>query len=73
MRLVSLVPSLTESVAHTGFLVGATDYCVHPAGLDVARVGAPHHKQPPQGPATAGQQTNTSGVKKDKQTAIGTK
>lgn len=39
MRLVSLVPSLTESVAHTGFLVGVTDYCVHPAGLDVARVG----------------------------------
>lgn len=39
MRLVSLVPSLTESVAHTGFVVGATDYCVHPAGLDVARVG----------------------------------
>ena len=39
MRLVSLVPSLTESVAPTGLLVGATDYCVHPAGLDVARVG----------------------------------
>ena len=39
MRLVSLVPSLTEGVAPTGFLVGATDYCVHPAGLDVARVG----------------------------------
>lgn len=39
MRLVSLVPSLTDSVAHTGFLVGATDYCVHPAGLDVLRVG----------------------------------
>jgi ABC-type Fe3+-hydroxamate transport system substrate-binding protein len=39
VRLVSLVPSLTESVAHTGFLVGATDYCVHPEGLDVARVG----------------------------------
>lgn len=39
MRLVSLVPSLTESVAHTGFLVGATDYCVHPGGLDVTRVG----------------------------------
>ena len=37
MRLVSLVPSLTESVAHTGFLVGATDYCVHPEGLDVAQ------------------------------------
>ncbi len=40
-RLVSLVPSLTESVARTvpGLLVGATDYCVHPAELDVTRVG----------------------------------
>ena len=40
-RVVSLVPSLTESVAATapGLLVGATDYCAHPAGLDVARVG----------------------------------
>jgi ABC-type Fe3+-hydroxamate transport system substrate-binding protein len=40
-RVVSLVPSLTESVALTapGLLVGATDYCTHPAGLDVARVG----------------------------------
>ncbi|MFG3549718.1 helical backbone metal receptor [Streptomyces sp. NPDC047725] len=41
MRVVSLVPSLTESVARTvpGALVGATDWCTHPAGLDVARVG----------------------------------
>jgi ABC-type Fe3+-hydroxamate transport system substrate-binding protein len=41
MRVVSLVPSLTEAVAATapGLLVGATDYCTHPAGLDVARVG----------------------------------
>jgi ABC-type Fe3+-hydroxamate transport system substrate-binding protein len=40
-RVVSLVPSLTESVAATvpGLLIGATDYCTHPAGLDVARVG----------------------------------
>ena len=40
-RLVSLVPSLTESVEFSapGLLVGATDYCTHPAGLDVARVG----------------------------------
>ncbi|HEV7654377.1 MAG TPA: helical backbone metal receptor [Mycobacteriales bacterium] len=40
-RVVSLVPSLTESVAASvpGLLVGATDYCTHPAGLDVARVG----------------------------------
>src|SRR5207248_1428689 len=40
-RVVSLVPSLTESVAVTapGLLVGATDWCTHPADLDVARVG----------------------------------
>ncbi len=40
-RVVSLVPSLTESVARTaaGLLVGATDYCTHPADLDVPRVG----------------------------------
>lgn len=39
-RVVSLVPSLTESVALTapGLLVGATDWCSHPAGLDVERV-----------------------------------
>lgn len=41
MRVVSLVPSLTEAVAATlpGVLVGATDYCTHPGGLAVARVG----------------------------------
>ncbi len=40
-RVVSLVPSLTEALAATGreLLVGATDYCTHPADLDVARVG----------------------------------
>ncbi|MER7534307.1 helical backbone metal receptor [Streptomyces sp. NPDC097704] len=40
-RVVSLVPSLTETVAVTapGLLVGATEWCSHPAGLDVARVG----------------------------------
>ncbi|HST66289.1 MAG TPA: helical backbone metal receptor, partial [Mycobacteriales bacterium] len=40
-RVVSLVPSLTESVAASvpGLLAGATDYCTHPAGLDVPRVG----------------------------------
>lgn len=38
-RVVSLVPSLTESVAGTGLLVGATDWCTHPAGLDVPRIG----------------------------------
>ncbi|WP_433438575.1 helical backbone metal receptor [Nonomuraea sp. CA-141351] len=39
-RIVSLVPSLTESVAATvpEALVGATDWCSHPAELDVARV-----------------------------------
>lgn len=39
-RVVSLVPSLTEAVAATRpeLLVGATDWCSHPAGLDVARV-----------------------------------
>ncbi|MEU0564283.1 helical backbone metal receptor [Nonomuraea sp. NPDC005983] len=39
-RIVSLVPSLTESVAATlpDALVGATDWCSHPADLDVTRV-----------------------------------
>ncbi|HEX7659599.1 MAG TPA: helical backbone metal receptor [Pseudonocardiaceae bacterium] len=39
--VVSLVPSLTESIATTvpDRLVGATDYCTHPAGLSVARIG----------------------------------
>ncbi|WP_203657545.1 helical backbone metal receptor [Actinocatenispora rupis] len=41
MRVVSLVPSLTESVAVTApeLLVGATDWCTEPAGLAVARIG----------------------------------
>ncbi|MET9762972.1 helical backbone metal receptor [Streptomyces sp. NPDC006372] len=41
MRVVSLVPSLTEAVARSapGTLVGATDWCTHPPGLDVVRVG----------------------------------
>ncbi|MBW8740024.1 MAG: ABC transporter substrate-binding protein [Streptomyces turgidiscabies] len=43
MRVISLVPSLTEAVAVTvpGVLVGATDWCSHPAdlGADVVRVG----------------------------------
>jgi ABC-type Fe3+-hydroxamate transport system substrate-binding protein len=40
-RVVSLVPSLTESLAATApeLLAGATDFCTHPAGLDVPRVG----------------------------------
>ncbi|GHC78623.1 helical backbone metal receptor [Streptomyces flavofungini] len=41
VRVVSLVPSLTEAVAVSapGALVGATDWCTHPADLDVARIG----------------------------------
>lgn len=40
-RVVSLVPSLTEAVAvgSPQLLVGATDWCTHPEGLDVSRVG----------------------------------
>ncbi|MET9884269.1 helical backbone metal receptor [Streptomyces sp. NPDC006430] len=36
MRLVSLVPSLTEAVAVSapGLLVGVTDWCTHPADLE---------------------------------------
>ena len=39
-RVVSIVPSLTEAVAatHRDLLVGATDWCTHPADLDVARI-----------------------------------
>jgi hypothetical protein len=39
-RVVSLVPSLTESIAVTapGLLVGATNWCTHPAGLEVTRI-----------------------------------
>jgi ABC-type Fe3+-hydroxamate transport system substrate-binding protein len=39
-RIVSLVPSLTESVAvtHPLTLVGATQWCTHPADLDVPRM-----------------------------------
>jgi ABC-type Fe3+-hydroxamate transport system substrate-binding protein len=39
-RVVSLVPSLTESIAATrrNALVGATDWCTHPVDLDVTRV-----------------------------------
>ncbi|TDD16677.1 cobalamin-binding protein [Kribbella turkmenica] len=39
-RVVSIVPSLTESIAvtHEHLLVGATDWCTHPAQLDVTRV-----------------------------------
>lgn len=40
-RVVSLVPSLTETVAVSaaGRLVGVTDYCTHPAGLGLPSVG----------------------------------
>ena len=39
-RVVSLVPSLTEAIAvsYPGLLVGATEWCTHPADLDVRRV-----------------------------------
>ncbi|WP_328322143.1 helical backbone metal receptor [Kribbella sp. NBC_00382] len=39
-RVVSIVPSLTEAIAatHATLLVGATDWCTHPADLDVTRV-----------------------------------
>jgi ABC-type Fe3+-hydroxamate transport system substrate-binding protein len=39
-RVVSLVPSLTETLAVSAprLLVGATDWCTHPADLDVVRV-----------------------------------
>ncbi|MFI6624122.1 helical backbone metal receptor [Streptomyces sp. NPDC050528] len=41
MRVVSLVPSLTEAIAVSlpGVVVGATDWCSHPSDLDVTRVG----------------------------------
>ncbi|MFB7053638.1 helical backbone metal receptor [Streptomyces vinaceus] len=37
-RVVSLVPSLTEAVAVSapGLLVGVTDWCTHPGGLDAS-------------------------------------
>jgi ABC-type Fe3+-hydroxamate transport system substrate-binding protein len=40
-RVVSIVPSLTEAVAASApdLLVGATDWCTHPADLDVDRIG----------------------------------
>ncbi len=39
-RVISLVPSITEALATTvpSALVGATDWCTQPPGLDVARV-----------------------------------
>jgi len=39
-RVVSLVPSLTEALAATrpDALVGATDWCTHPADIEVTRV-----------------------------------
>lgn len=39
-RVVCLVPSITEALAgaRPEALVGATDWCTHPAGLDVTRV-----------------------------------
>ncbi len=45
-RVVSLVPSMTESMFELGFgpaLVGITDYCIHPSGAlgDLPRLGGP--------------------------------
>ncbi|MER6270445.1 helical backbone metal receptor [Streptomyces sp900105755] len=39
--MVSLVPSLTEAIAETlpEVLVGVTDWCTHPAGPDLPRIG----------------------------------
>ncbi|GAA1865170.1 helical backbone metal receptor [Pseudonocardia ailaonensis] len=39
-RIASIVPSLTEAIGETDVtrLVAATDWCTHPAGLDVPRV-----------------------------------
>jgi ABC-type Fe3+-hydroxamate transport system substrate-binding protein len=41
VRVVSIVPSLTEAVAATDreVLAGVTDWCTHPADLDVPRIG----------------------------------
>jgi ABC-type Fe3+-hydroxamate transport system substrate-binding protein len=41
MRVVSLVPSLTETVGVTApeILVGVTDWCTHPPDLRAARIG----------------------------------
>jgi ABC-type Fe3+-hydroxamate transport system substrate-binding protein len=43
VRVVSLVPSITEAIAVTcpHVLVGATDWCTNPAHLDVVRVRGP--------------------------------
>ena len=40
-RVVSLVPSLTESIAYEapGILVGVTDWCSHPSDLRAERIG----------------------------------
>jgi ABC-type Fe3+-hydroxamate transport system substrate-binding protein len=49
-RVVSIVPSLTEAVARTarGLLVGATDWCTHPADLDLTRIGGTKNPRVPQ-------------------------
>ncbi|WP_163506981.1 helical backbone metal receptor [Fodinicola acaciae] len=48
-RVVSLVPSLTESIARSNhdILIGATDFCVHPAGLEVRRIGGSKYPRVP--------------------------
>lgn len=50
MRVVSLVPPLTEAIAVSlpGVVVGATDWCSHPPDLDVTRVGGTKNPKPDQ-------------------------
>src|SRR5699024_4048246 len=52
-RVVSLVPSLTETVevSTPGRLVGITDYCPHPIGLELPTVGGPKYPKPAAGQA----------------------
>ena len=49
MRIVSLVPSITEAVCMLGLedaLVGITDYCLHPAQIVGAKVRVGGTKNP---------------------------
>jgi ABC-type Fe3+-hydroxamate transport system substrate-binding protein len=49
VRVVSLVPSLTEAIAATdrSLLVAATDWCTQPGDLDVPRVGGTKNPEVP--------------------------
>ena len=63
-RVVSLVPSLTEALAATcpDRLVGATDWCTHPADLDARgrRAGARHEEPRPRRRGGAAARTSSS-------------